>query len=56
MAKVVSSHLSARPSCILQRVMGLVSPEDRRGADVRDDTNLAMVLFFFISNQHFQSK
>ena len=29
-AKVVSSHISARPSCILQRVMGLVSPEDRR--------------------------
>ena len=25
MAKVVSSHISARPSCILQRVMGLVS-------------------------------
>ena len=30
MAKVVSSHISARPSCILQRVMSFVSPEDRR--------------------------
>ena len=64
MAKVVSSHISARPSCILQRVMGLVTPEDRRSsgdtrpmtrgriqlgrADVRDDTTSAMVLSFYL--------
>ena len=36
MAKVVSSHMSARPSCILQRVMGLVSPEDRRSRAIQD--------------------
>ena len=58
MAKVVSSRISARSiCCILQRVMGLVSPEDRsskggarpitRGriqlgrAEVREDTTLA---------------
>ena len=28
MTKVVSSRISDRPSCILQRVMGLVSSED----------------------------
>ena len=59
MAKVVSSRISARRSFILQRVMGLVSPEDRRSscdtrsmtlwriqsgrADVRGYTALAMV-------------
>ena len=36
MAKVVSSHISARPSCILQRVMGLVSPKDRRSRAIQD--------------------
>ena len=29
-AKVVSSRISARLGCILQRVMGLVLPEDLR--------------------------
>ena len=33
MAKVVSARIAVRPSCILQRVVGLVSPEDRRPDD-----------------------
>ena len=63
MAKDVSSRISTRPSCILQRVMGLVWPEDCRSkgdvrpmtqgriqlgrADVREETTLAVVLCFY---------
>ena len=36
MAKAVSSHKSAWPSCIIKRVIGLVSPEDRRSRAMQD--------------------
>ena len=40
MNKVVPSRISARPSCIIQRVMSLASPEDRMSkGDTRDKTH-----------------
>ena len=56
MAKVVSSQISARPSCHLQRVMRsscdtrpMTRGRIRLGrADVRDDATLAMVLSFYL--------
>ena len=65
MAKVVSSCISARPSCILHQVMGLIHVARKRPitrgriqlgrADVKEDTTLAMVLSFYLIPT-FQSK